>query len=206
MKKRGFTLMEVIVAVGIIGVVAAIATPLLNNLIPDREKIAVLKAYKTICDINAEIQENKAIWQNTPSNSIDGWPHLADVNITYPEAIIEQLDAVEGSRQASARGLRFNTNDGHTWTVETESAGNNNYGTIVVDLNDTKRNHCTYNSNNCAKPGQFRFLINAEDLNIKPGDPLTAAYLANSGKLNDKKADYRTAKADRKNYSQYPEN
>lgn len=201
MKKRGFTLMEVIVAVGIIGVVAAIATPLLNNLIPDREKIAVLKAYKTICDINAEIQEDRAIWQNTPIANAGGWRHL--INGNYPEVVIEQFDIVNGSRQPSARGLRFNTNDGHTWTVEDPDPG---YGTIVVDLNDEKRNHCTYNSNNCTKPGQFRFLINSEDLNIKPGDPLTAAYLANSGKLNDKKADYKTAKADRKNYSEYPGN
>ncbi len=56
MKKFGFTLMEVIIALGIVGVVAAISTPLLNNLIPDKDKIAVLKTYKIIGDINNEIK------------------------------------------------------------------------------------------------------------------------------------------------------
>lgn len=203
MKKRGFTLMEVIVAVGIIGVVAAIATPLLNNLIPDKEKIAVLKAYKTICDINAEIQEDKTIWQNTPRIGADSWEHFVNDNINYHEVVRDKLDIVPGSSRQTARGLQFNTNDGHTWTI---SEVDQSLETIVVDLNDEKRGNCTYNRNACNRPGRFCFLINPNDLNIKPGDPLTAAYLANSGKLNDKKADYRTAKNDNRSYQDYPRN
>ena len=55
MRKMGFTLSEVLIALTIIGVVAAISAPLVNNVIPDKNKAIVLKAHKTISDINSEI-------------------------------------------------------------------------------------------------------------------------------------------------------
>ena len=48
MKKFGFTLAEVIVTLGIIGLLAAITAPLLGSLTPDQNKIKVLKAYKIL--------------------------------------------------------------------------------------------------------------------------------------------------------------
>jgi len=46
MKKLGFTLSEIIVTLCIIGVVAAITAPLIENLVPDKNKMMVLKYYK----------------------------------------------------------------------------------------------------------------------------------------------------------------
>ena len=43
MKKFGFTLMEIIVTIGIIGVVAAITAPTINNIMPDKNKIKVMQ-------------------------------------------------------------------------------------------------------------------------------------------------------------------
>lgn len=198
MKKFGFTLMEVIIALGIVGVVAAISTPLLNNLIPDKDKIAVLKTYKIIGDINNEIKENKAVWQEDQGiNEGMGWAGVLTDGNDYPHLVYDQLNAVESSLSNSPRGIQFDTVDGNHWIVEDPDRG---YGTIVVDLMNNKKGRCTYSSN-CRKPGRFRFIIDASTLNIKPGDPLTAAYIRNPGKLNDKKADYNTAKKD--NISKY---
>lgn len=202
MKKFGFTLMEIIVALGIVGVVAAISAPILNNLIPDKEKLAVLKTYKIITDINNEIKEDKSVWQEAQdaANQGMGWSGVLTNGNDYPNLVFAQLNTVPDSRRNTARGIEFDTTNGIHWIVEDPDGG---YGTITVDLMNEKREHCTYNSGSCRKPGRFRFLVDASTLNIKPGDPLTAAYLANPNKLSDKKTDYQTAKAN--NPSKYNE-
>ena len=39
MKRKGFTLAEVLVSLGIIGVVAAMVSPTMNKIIPNKEKV-----------------------------------------------------------------------------------------------------------------------------------------------------------------------
>lgn len=199
MKKFGFTLTEVVIALGIIGVVAAITAPILNSLIPDKDKIDVLKTYNIIRTINDDIKEDRTLWRETFNEDAAGWGHLANLEAEgdYPHIFSEKIDFVEASISPSARGLEFDTTDGHHWVVEDYES---NYGHIIVDFMNEKKDRCTYNSTNCTNPGQFRFQILAETLNTLPGDALTAAYIKNSQNLNDKKADYRTAKNDNHNY------
>ena len=52
MNKKGFTLAEVLVTLGAVGVIAAITAPMLSSLMPDEHKTKVLKYYKTVQDIN----------------------------------------------------------------------------------------------------------------------------------------------------------
>ncbi len=199
MKKFGFTLTEVVIALGIIGIIAAVMAPLLDHLIPDKDKINVLKTYNVIRSINGDIKEDRTVWRETMDEDAPAWGHLAEPNNPdrdYPHIFAERLDIVEGTLTPSARGLQFDTTDGHHWTVEDYD---NAYGQVIVDFMNEKRDRCTYSAN-CTTPGQFRFQIIANTLNTLPGDALTAAYIKNSQKLSDKKADYRTAKNDNHNY------
>ena len=41
MKRRGFTLTEVLVTIGILGIVTAVMAPVISNLIPDKNKAQV---------------------------------------------------------------------------------------------------------------------------------------------------------------------
>ena len=62
MKKTGFTIAEILVAICVIGVVAAITVPTLQNVMPDKKKLQVLKAYKALVDINAELVNNPSLY------------------------------------------------------------------------------------------------------------------------------------------------
>ena len=48
MKKRGFTMAETLITLGIIGVIAAIILPLINKIRPDDMKVGYLKAYDAL--------------------------------------------------------------------------------------------------------------------------------------------------------------
>ena len=63
MKKNGFTLAELLIAIGIIGIVAAVTAPQLNKLLPDENKSKVLKAYKALNDINEENEVWNGSWR-----------------------------------------------------------------------------------------------------------------------------------------------
>ena len=48
MKKFGFTLSELVVAVSIIGVASALIVPIVGKIIPDTKKVTVLKYHRLI--------------------------------------------------------------------------------------------------------------------------------------------------------------
>jgi len=62
MKKFGFTLSEILIAMGIIGVVAAATAPTLNMLLPDRNKSKVLKAYHVITTTTNSLLRNPSLY------------------------------------------------------------------------------------------------------------------------------------------------
>lgn len=62
MKKFGFTLAEVLITMGLVGIVAAIALPSLNKAIPDSNKAKVLKAYNTITNINQKLLNDPRLY------------------------------------------------------------------------------------------------------------------------------------------------
>ena len=48
MRKRAFTLAEALIAIGVVGVVAALVLPLANKARPDEMKISYLKTYDSL--------------------------------------------------------------------------------------------------------------------------------------------------------------
>ena len=48
MKKKAFTLAEILIAFGAIGIIAAVTAPMLGSLMPDENKMKVLKNYKIL--------------------------------------------------------------------------------------------------------------------------------------------------------------
>jgi prepilin-type N-terminal cleavage/methylation domain-containing protein len=68
MRKKGFTLAEALIALGIVGVIAALALPMVNKAKPDPVKVTYLKTYDSIVQAVKSFSANTAFYAPTRSN------------------------------------------------------------------------------------------------------------------------------------------
>lgn len=68
MKKTGFTLAEALVAMAIVGIVAAIVAPMINRFKPDENKILFLKVYDSIVSVANTVAGNTEIFPTLGDN------------------------------------------------------------------------------------------------------------------------------------------
>ena len=207
MRKRGFTLTELLVAMLIIGVIAAITAPMISGLMPNKEKMIVLKYHKVLSDICQELINDKSLYWEEENNSgrpCHGFgctqqpmyaPYNGDSkykdNLKLTSLIFDKL---EGTQKDSNH---FLTTDGmYLITVPSGPSTGGDFDAtstlFFIQFRDfEKQTLVSYNSDN-KKYNCFSFMIDTYG-KLHPHDSLTYAYLQNSTKLNDKKADLKLA-------------
>ena len=62
MKKFGYTLAEILIAITIIGIMTAVMLPLINNTKPDKTKAMYLKTYDSLVEILNNVTYNSQIF------------------------------------------------------------------------------------------------------------------------------------------------
>jgi prepilin-type N-terminal cleavage/methylation domain-containing protein len=204
MKKYAFTLSEILIALTIIGVVAAITSPMITGIMPDKQKIKVLKMYKVINDINQELLDDATLYHsgsdNTNTdcvgfecNSTTGLTSYTGINVDkYGAILYSKLYASDLKTNQDDGLITFNTSDGTSWMINNVDNSSNAFRKITVDIDQSsKGNDCVY-SDECSKPDRYSFEVDSIG-HLRGADPLTKAYLKNSMKLNDKKNDYSNA-------------
>lgn len=138
MKKNAFTLSEALVTLAIIGVLAAILIPVLDNVHPDKDKITYKKALYTMQKALSNAMDSDSF--PVTINSAAYWRDEKIEPAAFCEAIAESLNVSgkvncnipEGS--SSYTNPNFITNDGiRFWGLEGKYTGNNR--TIYVDRN-----------------------------------------------------------------------
>ena len=121
MKKRAFTLMEILLALGIIGIIAMIMARVISGVMPDREKAAFLRAYLTTKTIVATMINDTSIY-----------PAERDI---------------DGYAQHPGDGTGFANTSQPTYGLYASStySGSNKFKNIFLDmLGDTTRDGVTY--------------------------------------------------------------
>lgn len=206
MKKNGFTLSELLVALGIIGVIAAITAPALSNLMPDKTKAQVLKLYKIITDANRDLLNDRGAYINysDPTNTECVGFECTNA-VANPEYVDSNDDPISGSSKYAKlmahykldctqisdieEEVDFFTTDQMWWFFNGQTVGNDYNITITIDTNlPTFSPNCTY-SNDCQNPDTFIFRVDPRTGVVTGIDPLTRAFLENPLKINDRRRD-----------------
>lgn len=193
MSKKGFSLTEVMVTLVVIGVVAAIITPVIQSLIPNKRKIMFKKAYYLTERIVGELIDDDGLYpedatlvglQNTTAVIANGVAYSVPTT-KFCQLFASKLNVV-GTVDCAAGGFEFQSNDGIAWHLPVTPFPNGlSSQTITVDViygdNTSNQNpNCTYNASTCPNPDQFNIFI-YNDGQLKIADPsIEKDYLGNT--------------------------
>ncbi len=204
MKKRGFTLAELLIVLGIAGVVAAVILPAINGLMPDKTKINYLKVYDELGKNIKALTSDSSIFPvllKEGSTDIDvsryplvnnsqplKAPFKDDTKYSGDKKLCNLLAHTFGADSCSTTSYpdksSFTTSNGMEWWIsqtkrEINTAENKiSYQTdIYVDVDSSKKSsNCMYGEDNCKQPDRFKFLL-AADGRLVPADPVGVHYI-----------------------------
>ncbi len=133
--KKAFTLSEALITLAIIGVLAAILIPVIDNVRPDKDRITYKKALYSMQSAVSNAMDSTLY--SMASNSAAYWKDDAVTDSAFCEAIADALNTagrVDCTSTSSYDSPNFITTDGiRYWGLEGKFIGNTR--TIYVDRN-----------------------------------------------------------------------
>ena len=99
MRKNGYTLAEVLICLGVIGVLAAIMLPLANKFKPDGTKAMYVKTYDALVDVTREIASNPVLYPISYEDSTQ--------TINYSKAPLYNLTEVTVGKDSSGNDIKY---------------------------------------------------------------------------------------------------
>ncbi len=202
MKKKGFTLQEALITVGIIGIIAAITVPALTKILPNPYQTKYLKAYAALTSLTKEMLADSSLyWFNSNEQGCDGLEcDTLPAQGSVPEPLIriitdngrlQQPDWIQKYAGILAYNMQvrtddiainvvapafpaFVTSDSSEWHFRQPQQ----QGWIQVDINfDVNKNAILdINNQNNAIPTVYTFMVN-RDGQVTPVGSFGPAYL-----------------------------
>ena len=204
--KNGFTLAELLISLGIVGVLAAVLIPSLFSAMPNKEKLMFKKAYYLVERIVSELVNDDELY---PEASGDTAPYLGNTEeVVYNGVTVSGSDkfcklfalkinratdynCVAGLNQAEGpiTNYTFKTPDGIVWVLPiTTFANNSTAETILVDVNGDNGPNCHYGTN-CEKPDKFLIAVYQDGrVSVEDGS-IESKYLYSSSIRDDEDED-----------------
>lgn len=202
MKKSGFTLAELLISLGITGVIAALIATARVTLQPDQKKAIYLRNYDALTKAVKALAGNSRLFPVCQDN-LNCQAHPLFNTATGIDSRFASIGAGDGKL---CKGLSYMMNgqmlpqlncenqpiaysDGNwtpsfrtyrtEWLVSTLRELNGSSATyqsdVYFDLNGPEGPNCVY-SDSCQNPDRFKFLV-AADGTVIPADPVGQEYI-----------------------------
>ena len=171
MKKfnNAFTLSELLIALGVIGILCAILLPVIFNLMPNQNTMMAKRAYYIVQSVIADIINDEACYPDKSSAATadrrlgfdDGYGYSnctlwggsdhtgtieteGDASLKFATLFVDKLD--KNSSSIASGGGTFSTKDGMNWKLSdsgfNSKATSTATATLVVDVNGTDAPNC----------------------------------------------------------------
>ena len=206
-KLTAFTLGEVLVVIGIIGIIATILLPVINEMQPDRRKVMFKKGYATIERIVTELVNDEHFYPEALGTvGLDNTTTDVFASVTGGAGVSGPglIDLTEDNKFCKLFAFKVNTVDSTNtncpgdYKTDTPSftttdsiefyIGNTDFATtdgenIIIDVNGQDGPNCTIvpmtgNAANCTSPDRFTVVVYADGgIRIHEDDTVAQEYL-----------------------------
>lgn len=168
---NAFTLTELLVALGVIGILCAILLPVIFNLLPNRNTLMAKRAYYTVQTIVSDMINDEACYPDLTSVKDSDKRVGFDDGYGYANCVkwggAENTGSINSELSANDKfvvlfkdkldlkenipGYTFSTKDGIDWQVHTAGFGSKNNKNalllLTVDVNGKDKPNCSPSSN-----------------------------------------------------------
>lgn len=194
MMKKGFTLAEMVVTLGLIGVLAVILMPMLRDVQPNEEMLKFKKAYYIAERVIAELVNDEDLYPdsddpevpqffgNTARANYKGGDYDGDTKFCgLFAAKLNRSSEVDCTEKTFADGTapsgNVTTSDSMVWILPiTNFADADTAEEIQIDVNGNKAPNCFYNAEACARPDRFTIKV-FQDGRVMVDGPMEIEYL-----------------------------
>ena len=211
--KKGFTIAEILITMGIVAVIAAMTAPAVMNMLPNTSKIKYMNIYNAIITANETMLNDETLYKPeyylTGNDSLIGEPKCIGLGCTagttYPDNSLNTATASAGAGKygkvlafimgidldevtGSGAQIKFTGKDGSDWqvnsTTSTEDSATILNVNITVDISGDKGKNCSYSSS-CKNADQFKFKVDTYGA-VTPDDDLGKKFLKNATDIHTK--------------------
>ena len=153
MNKKAFTLAEMLITLGVIGIIAALTMPALVGHKPCENKINLLRAYNSLTRAVTDVASDETLYYGDDNDGLtDSRAPIGDIKQPYPadslsdsmtannkfsRLIASRLNINSDSYSNTALGSTFTTTDGIVWNVTNKLGGDSFVSVEITVPGDT---------------------------------------------------------------------
>lgn len=164
---KAFTLTELLVALGVIGILCAILLPVIFNMLPNQNTIMAKRAYYMVQTVVADLINDEGCYPDktsaTGTNKKYGFDDgfgtancllwggeentgtidtQGNADQKFGTLFVDKIDTLKSN--VTSTGTSFTTGDGMTWVMSKgfNGGGRNSKVTLVVDVNGAEKPNC----------------------------------------------------------------
>lgn len=217
--KKGFTLGEMVVTVGVVGFLAMVLLPVLKDVMPNQEQVMFKKAYYTTERSVAELVNDDDLYPeaedgqpdylgNTVEREYKGETYGGESKFCelFASKLNRTSDIVcktEGDKVAPTTFTdgaepigNITTTDAMVWLLPINTfADNTDPREIYIDVNGKKQPNCFYDKDTCKKPDRFTIKV-YQDGRVLADGTMEVEYLNKVSIGKNAKAETEQAKKD----------